>query len=217
MGANVNWEAVGAIGEIVGSLAVVLTLAFLSVQIRQGKRATEHNTRAVESASLREVLEGYRDRVNIPMFQNAEYTELYVNGMNSYEALSVTEKRRFYFLIGEQCLHFQNVMQLRHNGLLQEVDFEAWRSFTGSVLATPGGKVVWPMVAATITETVRENLQEYLRTHPDAPSYIELVPLLNNDMQSRVLRRNMGLQLTSRVDGTFVAGPAPRKNTRLGS
>jgi hypothetical protein len=31
--------------------------------------------------------------------------------MNSYESLSTTDKRRFYFLIGEQCLNFQNVMQ----------------------------------------------------------------------------------------------------------
>jgi hypothetical protein len=31
----VNWEAIGAIGEIVGAAAVIGTLAYLSVQIRQ--------------------------------------------------------------------------------------------------------------------------------------------------------------------------------------
>ena len=179
-----NWEAIGAIGEIVGSLAVVVTLVFLIVQVGQSKDATEHNTRAVESASLREVLDGYRDRINTPMFQSSEYTELYVNGMNSYESLSTTEKRRFYFLIAEQCLQFQNVMQMRHNGLLQEVDFEAWRSYTASLLTTPGGKAVWPLISATITKTVRDNLEEYLREHPGIPSFIELVPLLNNDLPS---------------------------------
>ncbi len=30
-----NWEAIGAVGEVVGALAVVLTLAYLAVQIRQ--------------------------------------------------------------------------------------------------------------------------------------------------------------------------------------
>ena len=30
-----NWEALGAIGEIVGAVAVVLTLGYLAVQILQ--------------------------------------------------------------------------------------------------------------------------------------------------------------------------------------
>jgi hypothetical protein len=33
-----NWEALGAIGEIVGTVAVVVTLGYLAVQIRQNTR-----------------------------------------------------------------------------------------------------------------------------------------------------------------------------------
>jgi hypothetical protein len=33
-----NWEAIGAVGEILGALAVVATLVYLSVQIRQNTR-----------------------------------------------------------------------------------------------------------------------------------------------------------------------------------
>ena len=43
-----NWDALGSIGEIVGAIAVVSTLAYLSVQIRQGTKAariqTAHDT-----------------------------------------------------------------------------------------------------------------------------------------------------------------------------
>jgi len=39
----VNWEAIGAIGEIIGALAVVLTLGYLATQIRQNTKA-ERNT-----------------------------------------------------------------------------------------------------------------------------------------------------------------------------
>lgn len=55
-----------------------------------------------------EMFDGSSDRINIPMFQKFEFTELYVNGMNSYEALPTTDRRRFYFLIGVAYLHFQN-------------------------------------------------------------------------------------------------------------
>src|SRR5262245_27091296 len=35
---DLNWEAVGAIGEILGALGVIATLLYLSVQIRQNTR-----------------------------------------------------------------------------------------------------------------------------------------------------------------------------------
>jgi len=40
-----NWEAVGAIGETIGAIAVVVTLVFLVVQLRHSTRATEESNR----------------------------------------------------------------------------------------------------------------------------------------------------------------------------
>jgi len=39
-----NWEALGAIGEIVGAIAVIATLGYLAVQIRQNTRALKAST-----------------------------------------------------------------------------------------------------------------------------------------------------------------------------
>lgn len=36
-----NWEAISAVGEIVGATAVVVTLIYLAVQIRHGTKATQ--------------------------------------------------------------------------------------------------------------------------------------------------------------------------------
>ena len=35
-----NWDAIGAIGEIIGAIAVVATLGYLATQIRQSRKAT---------------------------------------------------------------------------------------------------------------------------------------------------------------------------------
>jgi hypothetical protein len=40
-----NWEALGAIGEIVGAIAVVVTIGYLAVQIRQ-------NTESLHAATF---------------------------------------------------------------------------------------------------------------------------------------------------------------------
>jgi len=42
----VNWDAVGAVGEIVGAIAVVLTLLYLSKQINQSNLSARAQTRA---------------------------------------------------------------------------------------------------------------------------------------------------------------------------
>ena len=42
-----NWEAVGAIGEVVGAMGIIVTLAYLAYQIRQntqGMRLTARQT-----------------------------------------------------------------------------------------------------------------------------------------------------------------------------
>ena len=49
-----NWEAIGAIGEIVGGVGVIATLIYLAVQIRQ-------NTRSVEAATYQSVAESLAD------------------------------------------------------------------------------------------------------------------------------------------------------------
>lgn len=39
-----NWDAAGAIGEILGAVAVLITLVYVSAQIRQGTKATRLQT-----------------------------------------------------------------------------------------------------------------------------------------------------------------------------
>ncbi|PCI77449.1 MAG: hypothetical protein COB20_08040 [SAR86 cluster bacterium] len=40
-----NWEAIGAVGEILGAIAVVLSLAYLAIQIRQSNRLAVREAR----------------------------------------------------------------------------------------------------------------------------------------------------------------------------
>jgi len=52
-----NWDALGAIGEFVGALGVIATLAYVAVQLRHSTRAvraaTLNNTTASQQAELR--------------------------------------------------------------------------------------------------------------------------------------------------------------------
>jgi hypothetical protein len=56
-----NWDAIGAVGEIVGAFAVVVSLVYLAIQIRtqntEARLASMHDTVAAQRDSLRAFLE----------------------------------------------------------------------------------------------------------------------------------------------------------------
>lgn len=67
-----NWDAIGAIGELVGALAVILTLGFLAVQVRQNTRAMEESNRLERVAAL----DRHTDTVSRWRGRLAEHSEL---------------------------------------------------------------------------------------------------------------------------------------------
>ncbi len=89
-----NWEAIGAIGELLGAVAVVLTLAYLAVQVRQNSENLNQNTRAViaatEVAGGEQVLQG-----QLPVAENAELAEILLAGSEDYHALDPVRRLQF--------------------------------------------------------------------------------------------------------------------------
>jgi hypothetical protein len=87
-----NWDAAGAIGEIVGAVAVVATLTYLAVQIRTARigSASEATYSALEAYS--------RWRANI--LQNSDIAEA-VAKANRAEALTDREQLQLRMLTDE--------------------------------------------------------------------------------------------------------------------
>jgi len=51
-----NWDAIGAIGEVVGAIAVFLTLVYLAFQVRYAKNATLDQNRLSRASAIREII-----------------------------------------------------------------------------------------------------------------------------------------------------------------
>ena len=70
-----NWEALGSIGEIVGAIAVMVSLLFLAIQIRLGAQATQENSALLRSAMVRNSDE-YITRWVETLLQNPELEDI---------------------------------------------------------------------------------------------------------------------------------------------
>jgi len=171
---RMNWEAIGAIGEVVGALGVIVSLIYLATQIRRSDQTAR-------AESIRSVLDGYRERSVVHSFTNPDVPDLFAKGLTDFDTLDASEKRRFFYLFAENIFQVQQAMELHQSGLLPKIDYEAWLYYTATLVQTPGGKKVWPHIAVTITPTIRDVIDRFLVANPETPSYIDLNPLLNFD------------------------------------
>jgi hypothetical protein len=126
-GSIINWEAVGAIGEVVGAIAVVITLLYFSVQLRQ-------NTRIIEHSVHRGVYQDASDWV-YKLVEDPQLAELYRAGMNG-DDLSSTDRLRFSMLLGQLFGHWNHAYSI---GAFHIVD----NAQIPGVLARPGGAEYW--------------------------------------------------------------------------
>ena len=93
-----NWEAIGAIGEIVGAVAVLLTIFYLALQIRQNTRQITIGIEATRLAAFeRNIASG--NRLREFFLVHPDLFELYNKGGKSYIALDELEKQKFGLMI----------------------------------------------------------------------------------------------------------------------
>ena len=100
-----NWEALGAIGEIVGAVAVIVTIGYLAVQIRQ-------HTISLRHASTQEILQGIAE-LNQFLGSTPEVTDLFWRGTFDPESLSEDEWHRFIH-IASAMIRRMELMFLNH-------------------------------------------------------------------------------------------------------
>lgn len=128
-----NWSELGAAAELVGAIAVVVTLVYLAIQIRQ-------NTRSVATATYDSVMTGFND-LNVELMRDPDLLSLYLRGTEHPESLTEAEGTRFVLMIRCYANQWEKLLRLYQAGALPAA---AWRSYApeaAQILGTPGGRL----------------------------------------------------------------------------
>ena len=110
-----NWEAIGAVGEIMGAITVLLTLFYLAIQIRQSNKATQAE---IESQAGHWWSQHNQDMIHTPAM-----IEVIETGLNDIKRLSDPDRRRFSWWLASMFYMFQNLHGQYQRGVLSK---EAW-------------------------------------------------------------------------------------------
>ena len=151
-----NRDALGAIGEIVGSLAVVITVAYLAVQIRQGAREARSAAINQSRAAVTDVLSG--------ISSDTDAADIYFRGLHDLDALSAAERVRFELIIFQMLRVTETMFFEYQQGVLNEELWEAQWYGTQNALRTPGAMAFWKRRNKMLTRSFVTWVEEWLKT-----------------------------------------------------
>lgn len=132
-----NWEAVGAVAELIAAFGVILSLVYLAKQIKANSENISQNTEAMLSASdigsNQLVLELYG-----PQADNSELAELTLKGHTNFGALSAVEQYRYSMTLLSMFETHQTFFVQTQKGAARQETWDYYEKAFGRLCVLPG-------------------------------------------------------------------------------
>jgi hypothetical protein len=132
-----DWEAISAISQAIGSVAVVFSVLYLAAQVHRSTRIAKVAAQDTAATSLRDVTK--------PFAENAELARIWRMGLENLQSLSGEEQARFFhsayqFLKAFETIHFHHVHRL-----MDEQIWQGWCGLLQHYIAAPGVEHYWKL------------------------------------------------------------------------
>ena len=150
-------------GQVIGAIAVVISLIYVALQIRQ-------NTNAVRSATVQSVHEHFANWYHL-IAADAELARIAPNGLRDYQSLSENERTRFIAAFMSFLSYSQNAFLKWRQGLLASSLWLGWEQVMMNFFGTPGGKAFWKERGYMFGDEFRRYIEDDLikrELHPGA-------------------------------------------------
>lgn len=171
---KMNWDAIGALGEIIGAIAVIVTLIYLTIQVRESARAS----RAAAVTDATASVQAWYQEIG----SNPESAKLFLEGMTNPDALPVARQFQFLMLVHSIFLGFQRTYFLSQAGTLDAGLRDSIGTAIHAVNHLPGIHLYWrvrraffqPEFVSWVEELLKRepltDMAAYLQNNQDAPA-----------------------------------------------
>lgn len=128
-------DDLGNIGEFIGAAAVVVSLLYLGVQIRQ-------NTRSLRAAAHQSITVHIAE-LNRTIVEHADVARIMERGLKDLSALSPEEQRRFHNYNSARFRHYDNLFYQYRAGMLEKSQWTGFHNLLAFHLMHPGIAAWW--------------------------------------------------------------------------
>jgi len=150
-----NWEAISAISQMIGSIAVVFSVLYLALQVHSSTRIAKLAAQDTAATALREVTK--------PLAENADLARVWRRGLEDLQSLPAEEQARFFhtcyqFLKAFETIHFHYI-----HGVMDQQIWQGWCGLLQHYIATPGMDHYWKLRQDLFSTRFRQFIQELER------------------------------------------------------
>ena len=132
-----NWQAVGAIGELLEAAGVI------AFQIRQNTEQLQHNETASKASAINRTAIAFRENRR-SIFESAEVTRIWLTGLSNPEELEEVELLRFRLMMQNVA---DTIWEMHSQTIETGFSPETWETqavgLVKRILTTAGGQWFW--------------------------------------------------------------------------
>lgn len=168
-----NWDAIGAVGELVGATAVLVTLIYLAVQVRQAN-----------SAGQRESFLGYVSELNNRLLEpqrDPEFVELFQRANREWSSISLRDQAVVSSVYSSYFFACQEVFALRESGDVDPALEYVADQAVASILQMPGPATWWEHGRLFYSPSFRNHVDQLLASEECPPPIHHRLPWYMDD------------------------------------
>ena len=150
-----NWEAVGALAELLGAGGVIITLAILARQIQQ-------NTRTVR-ASTGHAITKQSNEINLRLGLDPAAIDLLMRGARSHNDLEPQERARYTLLMRAVIGNYQDMYVQFRAGMCDDEMWEVMKLALGQSVSAPSFASFWERNRELFDSGFRSEVDALLR------------------------------------------------------
>ena len=154
-------QILGSFGEFFGAIAVVISLIFVGISVRQ-------NTKALKSNTLHDVKDTIRE-VNLAWAENQGLSELMFEGLSDLEKLSGASRFRFYTSAHNLILGYENLYLQHIEAVLDEKHWAGMAQHMVDAMSLPGLRAYWADRKHWFTNEFRDYIENEVIPKPPHP------------------------------------------------
>ena len=129
-----NWEMLGALGDFIGGIAVVISLVYVGLQIRQNS----NSVRAASQIAIKQLSTEITNQLSAP-----DMARIYVRGIKSSSGLEPEDRVRFHSLMLSLFGSYEAAFYQRHYGTISSSSHNAPGHQAHFHLRQPGVREWW--------------------------------------------------------------------------
>jgi hypothetical protein len=162
-----DWNAIMAVAEILGVVLLVVSLIYVSIQLKQ-------NNQLARAESERDILRDWNHEIS-KLVRDASATHIFQKALVNFDALSNVEKCMFMVRMANLINVYISCLRMAEKGMINDKEVIIFGDVCFSIIITPGGRQWWSVAGPLFT--IKAEIDRRIEREGDsAMTFIDIVP-----------------------------------------